>query len=51
MVRLKCAECGASVGRADVVCRRCGSSLLQDGAVVEVPASAEPGVGQHRHVG
>ena len=39
MVRLKCAECGASVGRADVVCRRCGSPLLQDGSVVEVPAS------------
>ena len=44
MARLKCAECGASVGRADVVCRRCGRSLLEDGSVVEVPGVREPGV-------
>ena len=42
MARLKCAECGASVGRAEVVCRRCGRSLLEDGSVVEVPASENP---------
>jgi FHA domain len=42
MARLKCAECGASVGRSDVVCRRCGRSLLEDGSVIEVPASENP---------
>lgn len=39
MAQLKCAECGASVSRADVVCRRCGSSLLEEGSLVEAPIS------------
>jgi FHA domain len=44
MARLKCAACGAGVGKGDVVCRKCGHPLLEDGAVVAVPVpvTAEP---------
>jgi len=43
MARLKCTECGASVSKADPVCRSCGSSLLEDGATTEIPlAAAQP---------
>ena len=42
MARLKCTECGASVSKADPVCRSCGSSLLEDGATTEIPLAAQP---------
>jgi hypothetical protein len=46
MARLKCTGCGASVGKADVVCRKCGQPLLSDGAtevMTDPPAShSEP---------
>lgn len=42
MARLKCAECGANVSKADPVCRGCGSSLLEDGATAEIPPAGRP---------
>ena len=48
MARLKCAECGTGVSKADVVCRRCGMSLLEDGSVIEVPAAEDAPAEQAR---
>jgi FHA domain len=42
MARLKCTACGGPAGRADPVCRTCGTSLLEDGAVTEVPEQSRP---------
>jgi FHA domain len=41
MARLKCAACGAIVGRADVVCRKCGQPLLDEGATETVTIAPE----------
>ena len=43
MERLTCANCGHRVSRHDVICRSCGVSLLEDGAVVavEIPTASE----------
>lgn len=48
MVRLRCADCGAGISKADVVCRHCGSSLLDDDSVVVVPADAGSSAEQPR---
>jgi len=46
MVRLKCADCGAGVSKADVFCRSCGSSLLEEDALIAAPdAEAAPADG------
>jgi hypothetical protein len=47
MASLTCADCGAGVGKADVICRRCGSSLLEDGSVLEAPDGQDAPPGQN----